>query len=156
MRKSKLLVGLLGIALVWLIPIGHAQQAVVYSTTEDYEQIKENLEFAITNQGLLIRGVMHIGTMLDNTRKDLGYDPVLLHGDAFEFCSAKFAYQMIKADPRNIVVCPFTVSVYVTLEQPQHTHIAYQVPGLYGENAAQISADIGALLDAIAQDAIAP
>ena len=130
------------------------QQTVVYSTQQSYEQVKENLEFAITNQGLLIRGIMKIGEMLDNTRKDLGYKPVLRYGDAFDFCSAQHTYAMIAADPRNIVNCPFTVVVYATLEQPDTVYVAYRIPQLQGDESGQVRADIAALLDTIARDAV--
>ena len=140
--------------LLWLTA-AYGQEPVVYSTQEPYEQVKENLEFAITNQGLLIRGIMKIGEMLDNTRKDLGYEPVLLRGDAFDFCSAQHTYAMIAADPRNIVNCPFTIVVYVTLEQPELVYLAYRVPQLLGPNGAQVSAAIAEMLDTIARDTIA-
>ena len=148
-----LCLGLLGI-LGFVQAQDEQSQAVVYSTQQSYEQVKENLEFAITNQGLLIRGIMKIGEMLDNTRQDLGYEPVLLQGDAFDFCSALHTYAMIATDPRNIVNCPFTVVAYVTLEQPDTVYVAYRVPQLLGDESGQVRADIAKLLETIARDTV--
>jgi len=135
--------------------MARSQDAVVYSTQENYEQVKENLEFAIINQGLLIRGVMKIGEMLDNTRNDLGYERVLLQGHAFDFCSAQHTYAMIAVDPRNIVNCPFSVAVYVTLEQPDIVYVAYRIPRFLGAGSEQTAAALAAMLDTIARDAVA-
>ena len=50
--------------------------AVTYTATTDisYANIKENIEMAITDQGLIISGTLHISDMLNRTGKDLGFD----------------------------------------------------------------------------------
>ena len=131
-----------------------AQEPIVYNTQESYEQVKENLEFAITNQGLLISGVLKVAYMLDNTRKDLGYESVLLQGDSFYFCSAQHTYAMIAADPRNIVNCPFSVAVYVTLDEPDVVYVAYRPPQILGPNGEQATSDLAKLLDTIARNTV--
>ena len=120
---------------------------------EDFAQALENLEFAVTGQGLVINNTMHIGEMLARTGEDLGHEPVFGQAESVAFCSAQLTYRMLRADPRNITVCPYTISVYTTAAEPDRIYLAYRSPALLGEGAEAVEADIAELLDTIAREA---
>ncbi len=108
---------------------------ITYKTSDDYEMVRESLEIAIIGQGLVISGTLHIQEMLDRTASDLGFNKrIYSAAESFEFCSSMISHIMTAADPGNITVCPFTVSVYQLISDPNHTYVAYRKPSLAGES----------------------
>ena len=45
---------------------------VIYQSNEDYDELKSNLEMAITGRGMLVMNVLHISNMLERTANDTG------------------------------------------------------------------------------------
>jgi uncharacterized protein (DUF302 family) len=127
---------------------------VKYKTRGEYEMVRESLEFAITGQGLVISGTLHVQEMLDRTAPDLGIEESAYHAaESFEFCSAVISHLMIQADPANLAVCPFTVSVYQLTGDQEHVYVAYRVPTFDGDSAA-VEKKALKLLDDIAREAV--
>ncbi len=97
-----------------------SEPVLTFTADDDYESVKENLQLAITGQGLRISGTLHVQEMLARTSKDLGYDSnIYAQAESFEFCSADISHRMIRADPRNLTVCPFTISFYTLAANPE-------------------------------------
>lgn len=137
-----------------LVALGEQPERIVsYSAEEDFADVRDNLELAIIDQGLVINNVMHIGEMLARTGADLGYKQLYLQADSLSFCSARLSYLMMQIDPRNIAVCPYTISVYVTVAEPEKVYVSYQIPDLSGDGD-EFAAKITQLLDTIARAAI--
>lgn len=107
-----------------------AQSTMVrYAVESDFESVKDNLEFAITNQGLVITSESHINEMLERTGQDLDLGgPVYEDAVAFEFCSAKYSRIMMAADPHNIVYCPFVISAYQVAGDQNTVYVAFLRP----------------------------
>jgi uncharacterized protein (DUF302 family) len=102
---------------------------VTRSVTGKFEDIRDNVAAAITNQGLVINNVSHIGEMLERTGKDLGDNrQVFLKAEILEFCSAIVSRESMKADPHAIVFCPYGVSVYVLPFDPDKVYLSYRKP----------------------------
>jgi len=104
-----------------------------------YDDIRENLVFAIEGRGLVINNVSHVGDMLARTAEDIGRNTrVYEHAEVFEFCSAGVSHAMMEADPRNIVYCPYTIAVYTLPGQTDKVFLAYRKlpsgPGLDAAN----------------------
>ncbi len=93
---------------------------------EEFDIVKEYVETAITNQGLVVAHHSNVGEMLERTGKDLGetHQPYL-HAEVVEFCSAELSRKMIEANPANIIFCPYSIALYVTPEKPKTVHLAY-------------------------------
>jgi len=130
-----------------------AENIVRYAVESDFESVKEELKFAITNEGLVITSESHIDEMLDRTGSDLGdAAKVYEHAVAFEFCSAKFSRLMMEADPHNIVFCPFVISVYSLPADPDTVYIAYRPPTRSDAEGpvAEALAQVAEFLDGIA------
>jgi len=114
---------------------GYAQASdqVVHSVKGKFSDVKENVEMAITDRGLVINNVSYIGNMLDRTGKAVGdTKKIYLKAETFEFCSAVYSRGMMEADPKNIVYCPYTIAVYVLPREPKKVYIAYRRPPIEG------------------------
>nr|WP_241479060.1 DUF302 domain-containing protein [Leisingera sp. ANG-M1] len=121
---------------------------VSYTTALSYDDVTFGLESAITNRGLVIDHVSHVGEMLERTRGDVGSDLVLFaRAQVFSFCSAKLSRQVMEADPMNIAFCPYGIFV---AQQPgaEYVTIGFRA---FPEGDMQLIHD---LLDGIVQEAI--
>lgn len=125
-----------------------------YQTDDIFESVRENVESAIIDRGMVIGRTLHVREMLDRTGPDLGFPrSVYLQAVALEFCSASISHRMLAADPVNIVVCPFTIAVYVKADGPDTVLVSFRQPELASDDGS-ISFDIFSLLDGIAREAI--
>ena len=116
---------------------GTAQAAsadvVVRSTKGEFKEVKERVLLAIENRGLVLNYTARIGAMLERTGKDMGAAR-RIYGDAemLEFCSARVSRDMMEADPRNIVFCPYSIAVYTLPKDKAKVFVAYRRPGAFG------------------------
>ncbi|MEJ2116135.1 MAG: DUF302 domain-containing protein [Gammaproteobacteria bacterium] len=109
-------------------------------SNEDYEYTVENLTNAIIARGMVISNTVNLSDMLDRTSKDLGVEkPIYQYAKTIEFCSAQLSHKLSQVDPRNLVVCPFAISVYSTYEKPEDVYIAYRNYELVGDSENLIS-----------------
>ncbi|WP_291727823.1 DUF302 domain-containing protein [Leisingera sp. F5] len=125
-----------------------AQDMVSYTTPLSFDDVTFGLESAVTNRGLRIDHISHVGDMLERTRADVGSDIVLFeHAQVFSFCSAKLSRQVMEANPMNITFCPYDIFV----AQPpgaENVTIGFRA---FPEGEMQVIHD---LLDGIVQEAI--
>ena len=155
MRKIAILPLLLALMLAatssW--PGGQGEPVVVYAADSDFEDVVENIKMAVTDRGMLVSGTLHVQDMLARTGKDLGFEKnVYLHAESVEFCSALMSHRMVSADPRNLVICPFTIAAYELAEKPGQVYIAYRKQYLAGE-AEEATEAVLSMLDEIAREA---
>ena len=126
---------------------------VVKEISGDFDSVKENIEMAITDKGLLVSGTLHVSEMLNRTGKDLGFDKAIFEkAESVEFCSAVISHKMAIADPANITVCPFTVAVYTYATKPETVYVSYHKPALMGD-AKEVTQEINDLLSSIVTEA---
>ncbi len=127
---------------------------VVYQSEEPYDDIKENLELAITGRGFLISNVLHISDMLNRTAQDTSFEQnVYRKAESLEFCSLVLSYKMVSADPSNLSTCPFNISVYIKKADPDHVYITFRRTYLLGDSKA-VQDEVFNLLDGIVQEAL--
>ena len=113
-----------------------------------FEDTRDAVVMAIENRGLVINYVSHIADMLQRTGADIGASrQIFAKAEIIEFCSAKLSRQMMEADPHNIVLCPFAISIYTLPGEPNATWVSYRKPQ---GSAAKI---VGPLLKEIAAEA---
>lgn len=129
---------------------------VRYSTRGDFNSVRENLELAITERGMVISGVSHVGEMLERTGKDLGAErQIYRKAEIVEFCSAVLSRRMMEADPHNIVSCPFSIAVYVLPQEPDTVYLAYRRPvSSASEKSKEAAQAVEDLLKSIIQGAL--
>jgi len=128
----------------------------VFTKTGNFEDVRDDVEMAITDRGMVINNVSHVGEMLARTGKDLGDSKqVFIKAEALEFCSAVVSRKMMEPDPDNIVFCPYVIAVYVVPEKPGEVRIAYRKPLVVGSPASQKALEaVDDLLSGIVRDAL--
>jgi uncharacterized protein (DUF302 family) len=128
----------------------------VFTKTGNFEDVRDDVEMAITDRGMVVNNVSHVGEMLARTGKDLGGSKqIFIKAEALEFCSAVVSRKMMEPDPDNIVFCPYVIAVYVVPEKPGEVRIAYRKPLVVGSPASQNALKaVDELLSGIVKDAL--
>ncbi len=121
-----------------------------------FENVRDDVVMAITDRGMVVNNVAHVGEMLERTGKDLGDSKqVYRKAEALEFCSAVVSRKMMEADPDNIVFCPYVIAVYEVPGKPGEVRIAYRRPVITGSPASQKALKaVDELLSGIVRDAL--
>lgn len=130
---------------------------VTYSKAASFEEVREDLKLAIEDRGLVIDYQSFINRMLERTAKDLGASRKLYaDAQAFVFCSAALSRKTMEADPGNVALCPYSITVYATAHEPRTVHVSYRRPWRPDGSAASRTAlsEVEALLDGIAREAL--
>ena len=127
---------------------------VTYSKHAKFEDVRDDLKIAIEGKGLVIDYHSFINKMIERTGKDVGSTrKIYADAQAFVFCSAALSRKMMEADPANAAMCPYSITVYATAQEPDKVHVAYRRPWRPEGSAASKAAlrDVEALLDGIAR-----
>lgn len=102
-----------------------AEPLEVRSVKGQFADVKDSLTQAIEGRGLVISYTAQVAEMLDRTAADLGATRRIYGaGEVLEFCSAKLSRQMMEADPRNLVFCPYSIAIYTLADKPGEVFIA--------------------------------
>ena len=111
--------------------------AVRQQVAGSFADTRESIVLAIENRGLVVNYTSHIADMLERTGADIGARrKVFEQAEIIEFCSAGLSRKMMEADPHNIVLCPFAISVYTLPGDKGGTWVAYRKP--QGKSAAMV------------------
>jgi len=134
-----------------------ADHLVVLSKQGKFEDVREDLVYAIENRGLKINHTNHIANMLNRTGEAVGDNrQVYAQAEQVEFCKADLSRTMMEADPSNIVFCPYIISIYTTPDAKGQVFLAYRTPLAFNANDATLKAtkEVDSLLSGIIKDAI--
>jgi len=128
----------------------------LYTTKGNFDDVRQDVEIAITNRGLVVDHVSHISDMLERTGKDLGMTKVIYgKAESMQFCSASVSRDMMEADPTNIVFCPYIIVIYTLPQDPKKVYVGYRRPLLVGSKASKASLQaVEKLLDGIVKEAL--
>jgi len=119
---------MLGFLLIAALPAQAADPFEVRSVKGQFGDVKDSLTQAIEGRGLVVSYVAQVAEMLDRTAADLGAKRRIYGaGEVLEFCSAKLSRQMMEADPRNLVFCPYSLAIYTLEDKPGEVFIARKV-----------------------------
>jgi len=130
---------------------------VAYSARAKFDDVRDDLKAAIEGKGLVIDYQSFVNRMLERTGKDVGSARKLYaDAQAFVFCSALLSRKTMEADAANAALCPYSVMVYATAQDPGTVHVAYRRPWRPDGSAASKAAlkEVEALLDGIAREAL--
>jgi len=137
-----------------LVPAVFATQFTAVQSSDPYEDVVANVKDAIIGRGLNISNVLPAGEMLNRTGHDLGYpDNVFTHAETIEFCSAALSHQLVSINPNNMVLCPFTISIYQLTRDDQTVYVTYRTPDA-GEDTRKVIEKVNALIKGIIEEAV--
>ena len=95
----------------------------------NFADTRDAIVMAIENRGLVINYTSHIADMLSRTGADIGASKQIFdQAEIIELCSAGLSRQMMEADPHNIVLCPFAISIYTLPGEKNTTWVSYRQP----------------------------
>ena len=101
----------------------------LYTVEGEFADVRMDIEMAITDRGIVINNVSHIGKMLARTGKDLGAaKQIFKKAEALEFCSSTVSRRMMETDPHNIVFCPYIIAIYTLPEESNKVYVAFRRP----------------------------
>jgi len=130
---------------------------VTYSKRAKFDDVRDDLKLAIEGKGLVVDYQSFVGRMLERTGRDVGSARKLYaDAQAFVFCSAVLSHKTMEADPANAALCPYSIMVYATAQDPGTVHVAYRRPWRPDGSAASRAAlqEVERLLDGIAREAL--
>lgn len=127
----------------------------LYTVEGAFEDVRMDIEMAITDRGMVINNVSHIGNMLARTGKDLGAGKQIFQkADALEFCSSTISRRMMETDPHNIVFCPYIIAIYTLPAESNKVYVAFRRPLPVGSaESRQSLVAVEKLLEEIIADA---
>jgi len=126
---------------------------VVTQVEGEYEDVLDSVKTAIKGKGINIAHTLPAADMLNRTGKDFGVTSnVYLNAEIVEFCSASISHKLAQKNSANIVLCPFSISVYVTKDDPGHVNLAYRRP-FVGTESIQEAGEVVKLVESIITEA---
>lgn len=137
----------LATALCACASLATAEEPVIYTTDESFDDVVFGLENAILDEGLVIDSVSHTGDMLERTKADVGGEvTIFTKADIYSFCSAALSRKVMEIDPMNVQFCPY--DIFVAQQPGGQVMIGYRP---FPEGEMQ---EVQLLLDGIARAAI--
>ena len=136
------------------VPARAAGPFAVRVTDASFDDVLSALRLAIENRGMTLTHELHLGEMWARTGPAVGAGgPLFLKARNVQFCSALLSRRMIAEDPRRIVNCPFSLSVYVLPGEPGHTYIAHRRLDADPGADTPVMRQVEAMLEAVAAEA---
>lgn len=94
-----------------------------------FSEVSYSIRSSILGKGINIAHVLPASDMLHRTGPAFGYhNDVYKDAETYEFCSANLSHKLARHNPDNIVLCPFTISVYTLAEEPDTVRVSYKIP----------------------------
>jgi uncharacterized protein (DUF302 family) len=131
-----------------------AEDPIVSTKMEgDFNDVANSIRMAIIGKGISIAHTLHASDMLNRTGRDYGYKTnTYADAEIFEFCSASLSHKLSRQNPDNIVLCPFTISVYTLATEPGYVHLSYRKP-VGRPGSEEIVNEVIELITSIIEDA---
>ena len=119
----------------------------------NFHEVANNIRMAIIGKGINIAHELPASDMLNRTVQAYGYSTTTYdRARTFEFCSARISHKLARQNPDNIVLCPFTISVYTLTSEPEYVRLSFRKPtGRPGSE--KIVEEIIELISSIIEDA---
>lgn len=128
---------------------------VIRSTHGDFDNVWQSLIMALTDRGLVVSGVSHVGRMLERTGKALGRTKkIFARAKVLEFCSAVVSRDMMEQNPHFIAFCPYQIAVYTLPGDEKTVYLSYRRLIWKDKSGKAALQEVEKLLDGIVNDAI--
>ena len=134
-----------------------AQEVTIYTSTEPFDDVRQDLADAIINRGYVIDYEAHVGKMLARTATDVGASKTLFaegRANSMQFCSAVLSRTTMEADVMNVAFCPYVLFVFQASSDDPTVTVGFRRMPEHGSDESEAAlAEVNKLLDAIAREA---
>ncbi len=131
------------------------EYAKVFSTESTFEDAKDDLLEAIGSNGLVVSYTSHAKTMLDNTAAVSGVTKsVYSDAEILLFCKADLSHDLVARNPHNIVLCPYSIAIYVLTGDLERVYLSYRTIEASNEKIKALTKPIEELLIKIIEEVI--
>lgn len=131
------------------------EYAKVFSTESNFEDAKDDLLEAIASHGLVVSYTSHAENMLANTAEVSGVNKaVYSNAEILLFCKANLSHALVAANPHNIVLCPYSIAIYVLTDEPELVYLSYRTVAASNEKIKALTKPIEDLLRNIIEEVI--
>ena len=118
-----------------------------------FDEVYLGLKDVITGRGINIAHTLGASAMLNRTGPAFGIKKnVYINAETVEFCSAKISHELAAQNPQNVVLCPFTISVYVLTSDPKNVRLTYRIP-VGAKGSERVVGKIVKLIESIIKEA---
>ncbi|MBQ0720072.1 MAG: DUF302 domain-containing protein [Gammaproteobacteria bacterium] len=101
---------------------------------------------------MVISYVSHAESMLARTAASIGGKVVYSDAEVLLFCKANLAHRLVAANPHNLVLCPYAMSVYGLVDKPGRIYVGIRSPQTtVGEYQAVHDLLTGVIAEALAE-----
>jgi len=129
--------------------------ANVFSTEGEFEDAKDDLLEAIEENGLVISYTSHAENMLGNTAEVSGIsEAVYNNAEILLFCKANLSHALVAGNPHNIVLCPYSIAIYVLKKEPERVYLSYRKVETSDESIQKLTKPIEELLIKIIEEVV--
>lgn len=105
--------------------------ALVWTVQGDFRDVKQDIVTTIEAEGLVVSYTAYAANMLARTSEAVDdAKPVYDQGESILFCKADLSHELARQDPHNIVLCPYSISLYTLVEAPTTTYVSVRLPAL--------------------------
>ena len=126
---------------------------VTHQIEGKFDEVSNNIQAAIISKGINIAHILPAGEMLHRTGNTFGYkNDVYSNAQTFEFCSAAISHKLARVDPENIVLCPFTISVYTLTDKAEMVNLSYRIP-VGKPGTEEVVKEVVGLIESIIEEA---
>ena len=155
-----LLAIVLSLLVLGLTGVRHSRAGDALVTTVTVEarftDVLDSVKSAIVGRGINVAHILPASEMLNRTAGAFGVkENIFIEAQTVEFCSAKISHHLVRANPENIVLCPFTISIYVLAKDPDHVRVSYRRPFVIDPESAPAAQEIVELVSGIVEEAVA-
>jgi uncharacterized protein (DUF302 family) len=154
--KTTLTSSLLGLLMALTVTPLLADDSPVYTRVVEgaYEDVLAAVKDIIKGRGVNIAHTLPASDMLERTGPDFGHkEKVLNGGEIVEFCSASISHKLIRANPENITICPFSVAVYALASDPGKVHLTSRIPYVIDDNSSEAAQEMQDFVKGIIDEA---
>ncbi len=131
------------------------EYARVFSTESTFEDAKDDLLEAIGGNGLVVSYTSHAKSMLDNTAAVSGVTKsVYDDAETILFCKSGLSHELVAGNPHNIVLCPYSISIYVLTDEPERVYLSFRNVPVSDEKIKALTKPIEDLLIKIIEEVI--
>ncbi len=139
---------------VFFVRAAVAKHVTTTIVEAEYQDIRDDLLDAVKGKGLNIAGVFHASEMLNNTKSVFNFRRnIYKNAEIIEFCSAGISHDISRANPLNILLCPFKIAVFNLEKDPKKVYVVWATPEAIDEKSKKGIARIQGLISSIIEDA---